>query len=78
MPLAGKTHPTLMGSTFKDGFPELWSAIGPVFELAEKTRKAVDVVEMLMFVERNGFTEEAYFSGNFVPIYGDSGKIEGE
>lgn len=77
MPLAGKTHPTLMGSTFKDGFPELWSAIGPVFELAEKTRKAVDVREMLMFVERHGFTEEAYFSGNFVPIYGDSGKIEG-
>jgi hypothetical protein len=77
MPLAGKTHPQLMGSTFEEGFPELWSAMKPVFEGAIQTRAAVDVVEMEMFVERNKFTEEAYFSGNFVPIRGDNGEIEG-
>lgn len=50
----------------------------PVFNGAEQSRKAVDVVEMQMFVERNGFTEETYFNGNFVPIRGDKGTIEGE
>lgn len=104
MPLAGKTHPRLMGSSFQEGFPELWAAMKLVFHEAERSRKAVDVVEMEMFVERNGtflnsnvdisfwishsgmltlesqvtgFTEETYFSGNFVPIRGSSGKIEG-
>ncbi|KUJ07023.1 uncharacterized protein LY89DRAFT_692095 [Mollisia scopiformis] len=77
MPLAGKTHPKLMGSSFQEGFPELWSAMKSVFEGAKQTRAAVDVVEMEMFVERNSFTEETYFSGNFVPIRGDDGMIEG-
>lgn len=78
MPLAGKTHPTLMGSAFQDGFPELWNGMRPVFETAVRTRAAVDVVEMEMSVERNDFVEEAYFNGNFVPIRGDDGEIEGK
>jgi hypothetical protein len=36
-----------------------------------------DVYEQEMFVERNQFTEESYFSGNFNPLRGLSGKIEG-
>lgn len=68
----------LMGSTFQEGFPELWGAMKLVFEGTVSSRAAVDVVEMEMFVERNGFTEEAYFSGNFVPIRGDDGTIQGE
>ncbi|KAG4439753.1 hypothetical protein IFR05_004775 [Cadophora sp. M221] len=77
IPLAGKTHPTLMGSTFQQGFPEIWHHIKPVFNQAETTGWASVVNEMEMFVERNGFLEEAFFSGNFVPLRGGTGKIEG-
>jgi signal transduction histidine kinase/ActR/RegA family two-component response regulator len=38
---------------------------------------AQDVVEAPMMVERNGYTEEAFFTGNFTPIRGVDGKIEG-
>lgn len=28
-------------------------------------------------VERSGYVEEAYFTGNFIPLWGDSGRVEG-
>ncbi|KAF2853540.1 putative histidine kinase-like protein M3YPp [Plenodomus tracheiphilus IPT5] len=69
--LAGPLHPKLMGSTFIDGYPELWASISAYFAAAKKTRlgqnysSAVSVV-----VERKGWQEEAFFSGSFVPVGG--------
>jgi signal transduction histidine kinase/CheY-like chemotaxis protein len=77
VPLAGATHPTLMGSTFKQGFPELWQGIGPLFELATTTGIAADVLEAPMTVERNGYPEETFFTGNFTPIRDSEGQIVG-
>ncbi|KAF2430030.1 hypothetical protein EJ08DRAFT_697823 [Tothia fuscella] len=77
VPLAGATHPRIMGSTFKDIFPELWDHISPLFELATHTGVAADVVEAPMTVMRNGYPEECFFTGNFTPIRGPDGKIEG-
>lgn len=77
VPLAGETHPRLMGIGFIDAFPEIWEDIRPVFELSESTRMAVDVNEMPLMVLRNNFLEETVFHGNFIPIRGDTGHIGG-
>lgn len=77
IPLAGKAHPMLMGSRFIDIWPEIWDHIKPVFDGAESTRKAVDVVELPLMVERSGFMEETFFTGNFNPLRGDNGCVEG-
>jgi hypothetical protein len=77
VPLAGKAHPRLMGSPFSVGFPEIWDLIKPVFDGAEREGVSHDVKEMLMFVERMGFVEETYFTGNFTPVRGDSGMVAG-
>lgn len=66
-----------MGSTFEEGYPELWGYIKILFRQAEVTGLASKVFEKQMFVERNKFNEEAYFSGNFNPVRGDSGRVEG-
>lgn len=66
-----------MGATFEEGFPEIWQFIQPVFDSAETTGVASVVNEMEMFVQRNDFLEEAFFTGNFTPLRGDSGKVEG-
>jgi PAS domain-containing protein len=55
----------------------LWEGISPLFELAERTGRAADVVEAPMTVERNGYPEEAFFTGNFTPIRDVDGKIQG-
>lgn len=66
-----------MGSPPEVAYPESWHAIKPVFDLAESSKKAVDVVEIPLTVERSGFVEEAYFTGNFNPLRGDTGRVEG-
>ncbi|KAF2868646.1 autoinducer 2 sensor kinase/phosphatase luxQ [Massariosphaeria phaeospora] len=69
MPLAAQAHPQLMGSTFRDGFPELWESIQPVFDEARRTGRGVEQsAAMPLMVERRGWREEAFFSGNFVPL----------
>jgi hypothetical protein len=75
--LAGKAHPALMGSTFAQGFPEIWPVFRSSFDDAEAAGVAIDVNEQEMYVARNSFFEETYFTGNFVPIRGDTGAVEG-
>lgn len=68
-PLCHGVHPTLMGSTYAQGFPELWPHIRLMF--AESTRTGVGqnvTSNAPLLVERNGWMEEAFFSGSFVPI----------
>lgn len=66
-----------MGSPFSAGFPEIWDLIKPVFDAAAREGVSHDVKEMLMFVERMGFVEETYFTGNFTPVRGGDGRVSG-
>jgi len=72
-----KAHPFLMGRGFSEAFPELTEAIAPVFAAATEYGSAVDVGDIELFVQRNGYTEETYFVGQFIPLRGDSGEVEG-
>ena len=68
-PLACKAHPKLMGSTFRQGYPELWDECRPYFEQCRTTAAGVNYSsEASLLVERKGWREETFFNGNFVPI----------
>ncbi|KAF2448474.1 hypothetical protein P171DRAFT_213403 [Karstenula rhodostoma CBS 690.94] len=68
-PLCHGVHPTLMGSTYAQGFPELWPYIRLMFEESVRTGLGQNVhSDTPLFVERNGWREEAFFAGSFVPI----------
>jgi hypothetical protein len=77
IPLAARAHPSLMGSTFEEAFPDIWGTIEVVFQEAKKSGIAADMTEQQLFVERNGLLEETYFTGNFNPLRGDDGYIHG-
>ncbi|KAF2790240.1 hypothetical protein K505DRAFT_251628 [Melanomma pulvis-pyrius CBS 109.77] len=66
-----------MGQSFAFGFPELVPFIEPLFEQGLRSGVAQDVVEAPMMVERSGYREEAFFTGNFTPIRGVDGSIDG-
>jgi PAS domain-containing protein len=66
-----------MGQSFASGFPELAPYIGPVFDEGIRSGVAQDVVESPMMVHRNGYREETFFTGNFTPVRGVDGEIEG-
>ena len=74
---AGEAHPFLMGKSFKAGFPAIVEQISPVFDHAAATAQTIDVENILLFPVRHGFPEETYFTGQFIPLRGDSGEIEG-
>jgi signal transduction histidine kinase/CheY-like chemotaxis protein len=48
-----------------------------VFAAATEYGTTVDVGDIELFVKRNGYLEEAYFVGQFIPLRGDSGEVEG-
>lgn len=70
-------HPFLMGHGFAEAFPELSANIEPVFQLASSTGQTVNVNDIQLFVNRNNYLEEAYFIGQFIPVRGESGEVEG-
>lgn len=76
-PLAAGVHPKLMGSLFQEGYPDLWPSIRQYFIEAKRTGAGVNYSSATpTVVERKGYTEEAFFSGGFVPV-GMPGAIEG-
>ena len=77
IPLAGGTHPTLMGSAFADKFPEAVAQINPLFALAEQTKKSPPAVETRLLLDRNGSLEEAIFDASFVPLMLQDGTVGG-
>jgi len=66
-----------MGKPFRVGWPDISDNISPIFEHAQKTGLTVDVDKIELVSERRGFREEVYFTGQFIPLRGDSGEIEG-
>lgn len=68
VPICGAVHPVAMGSTFLKIYPEIADIILPMFQAAHESRSATGVNELSLNVMRNGFLEEAYFTGNFTPI----------
>nr|OQO25533.1 hypothetical protein B0A51_06571 [Rachicladosporium sp. CCFEE 5018]OQO26037.1 hypothetical protein B0A51_06722 [Rachicladosporium sp. CCFEE 5018] len=74
---SGGAHPRLMGATFAVAFPGLVADVQPMFTAIYQTGQAVSVDNIELMTERHGFLEEAYFVGQFVPVWGMSGNIEG-
>ncbi|KAG9848601.1 putative histidine kinase-like protein M3YPp, partial [Aureobasidium melanogenum] len=74
---ADGAHPFLMAHTFAEAFPEICDDIMPVFETAKKTKQDCPVIEIPLMIRRNGFLEETYFTGNFTPLRGDDGQVQG-
>ncbi|KAI1809652.1 histidine kinase [Poronia punctata] len=75
--MAGHKHPGLMGSAYKDAWPEIWDEIEPVFESAWDSGQATMKNDDRFLVKRDSFDEEAYFSWSVVPLVGEDGTVVG-
>ncbi|EHY57185.1 hypothetical protein HRR83_002679 [Exophiala dermatitidis] len=75
--LAGQKHPKLMGSRYRDVWWEIWDALEEVFDNAFKTAQATMKDDDCLFIMRNGFLEETYFSWSIIPLIGADGAVVG-
>jgi hypothetical protein len=75
--LAGNKHPKLMGMRYEDAWKEIWPDIEDVFLNAQYAGQATMKDDDCLFVNRNGFLEEAYFSWSIIPLIGEDGTVVG-
>ncbi|KAF2796490.1 hypothetical protein K505DRAFT_373127 [Melanomma pulvis-pyrius CBS 109.77] len=75
--LAGQKHPTLMGQSYKVAWAEIWDDVKDVFANARMTGQATMKDDDCLFMKRNGFLEETYFSWSIIPMVGEDGTVMG-
>ncbi|KAG6008768.1 hypothetical protein E4U21_003966 [Claviceps maximensis] len=75
--LAGQKHPQLMGSRYKDAWAEIWDEIKPVVDNAMKSGESTMKHDNRLFLKRDGFLEETYFSWALMPLIGSDGEVVG-
>ncbi|RMY18349.1 hypothetical protein D0867_05390 [Hortaea werneckii] len=75
--LAGQKHPKLMGMSYRDAWAEIWSEVEGVFANARLTGEATMKDDDCLFIMRNGYLEETYFSWSIIPMVGRDGTVMG-
>ena len=75
-PICGAKHPVSMGQDFRECWASPWPAIGGAFESAAQGRTSF-LEDQRMFLDRNGYMEETFFTFSFSPIRDESGGIGG-
>jgi PAS domain S-box-containing protein len=75
-PILGKRHPGALGQSAPTVWSDIWEDIRPLIEPVWDGR-ACWQEERLLVMERNGYTEEAYFTFSYSPIPDDGGGVGG-
>ncbi|KAK4155562.1 hypothetical protein C8A00DRAFT_31608 [Chaetomidium leptoderma] len=73
--LAGQKHPQLMGSRYRDAWPEIWDEIQPVFDAAWNSGDATMKHDDALFISRHNFMEETFFNWAIIPLVGGDGTV---
>ncbi|KAF2969964.1 hypothetical protein GQX73_g3641 [Xylaria multiplex] len=75
--MAGRKHPKLMGSRYKDAWAEIWDEMQSTFECAWESGQATMKNDDRFILRRDGYDEEAFFSWSIVPLVGEDGTVVG-
>ena len=75
-PILGRKHPWALGQPAREVWPEIWPAIEPLVDRALSGDPTWSD-DLMLFMERNGFPEEVYFTFSYSPIPDESGGIGG-
>src|SRR5437867_8862897 len=75
-PICGGKHPLSMGQDFSECWASAWPVIGEAFEraLAGETSYLED---QRMFLDRNDYLVETFFTFSFSPIQDETGRVGG-
>ena len=76
-PILGEKHPWALGRAAREVWPEIWTAIGPLFDRVFSTGEGVWQEDELLPMHRHGYTEECYFNFTFSPILDERGGVGG-
>ena len=75
-PICGAKHPTAMGQDYTECWASAWPAIGEAFDRG-LAGEASYIENQRMYLDRNGYLEETFFTFSFSPIRDESGGVGG-
>ncbi len=75
--LGANKHPQAMGQPGQEAWSEIWNIIGPMADSVYREGKATWSENQMLPIDRYGFTEEAYFTFSYTPIFDEAGGIGG-
>src|SRR5436305_13882767 len=76
-PICGGKHPGAMGQDYQECWNSAWPVIGPAFERCAATGETTFLTDTRMFLDRNGYLEETFFTFSFSPIRDEAGNAAG-
>jgi signal transduction histidine kinase/ActR/RegA family two-component response regulator len=76
-PLVGCRHPQALARPGWEGWPELWSILGPALTQVYEQGEPATSGDVLLPVERQGMLEESYFVFVASPVRDEDGSIGG-
>ncbi|WP_299754882.1 PAS domain-containing sensor histidine kinase [uncultured Pontibacter sp.] len=77
LPALGKKHPTALGAKAKDIWAEVWDQIGGLTEDILENSNDFYAENLLLYLERNGYAEETYWTFSYSPAFNDAGEVAG-
>lgn len=75
-PICGDKHPHSMGQDYKECWFSAWDAVGEPYERAI-AGEAAFLENRRMFLDRNGYLEEAFFTFSLSPVRDETGGVGG-
>src|SRR4030095_11227885 len=77
IPVLGKRHPWALGQSPRKVWPEIWDTMRPQAEIVVNEGRATWNEQLELIMERNGYTEETFFTFSYSPIPDDTGRVAG-
>ncbi|WP_096595375.1 ATP-binding protein [Calothrix sp. NIES-2098] len=77
IPVLGQRHPQALGQPASQVWAEIWDTLGPQAEAVLQKGYSSWNQELLLVMQRNGYTEETYFTFSYSPIPQDDGSVGG-
>ena len=76
-PILGAKHPWALGRPARQVWPEIWDTIGPMVDRVVEHGESTWSDDLRLFMHRNGYPEEVYFTFSYSPIRDESGGVGG-
>src|SRR5215203_1838363 len=77
IPVLGKRHPRALGQPAPEVWTDIWGTVGPQADIVLNEGRATWNEELLLLMERYGYTEETYFTFSYSPAPEDAGGVGG-
>ncbi len=77
IPALGEKHPESLGARAYEVWAEIWDQIGGITKDVLQSGKQFYTENMQLFLERNGYSEETFWTFSYSPAFNDAGEVEG-